>query len=68
MNGTQLAERISANRPGLRISFMSGYSTDELARSGIGAPMRSFLSKPFTVPELTSFVLQAFQTDEEDGS
>ena len=68
MNGTQLAEQIAANRPGLRISFMSGYSTDELARSGIGAPMRSFLSKPFTVSELTSFVLQAFQADEEDGS
>ena len=45
---------------------MSGYSTDELARSGIGTPMRSFLSKPFTVPELVSFVLQAFQSDEED--
>jgi len=68
MNGTQLAERLAVHRPGLRISFMSGYSTDELARSGIGAPMRSFLRKPFTVPELRNFVLQAFQTDEEDGS
>jgi two-component system, cell cycle sensor histidine kinase and response regulator CckA len=67
MNGYQLAEKMALDRPGARISFMSGYSIDELARSGIGSPMRSFLSKPFTVPELMSFVLQAF-ADEEVGT
>ena len=68
MNGGQLAERIAGDRPGLRVAFMSGFSTDELARSGMGFPMRSFLIKPFTLPELVSFVEDAFRDDEEDGS
>jgi DNA-binding NtrC family response regulator len=67
MHGGQLAERISGARPGLRVAFMSGFSTDELAHSGMGFPMRSFLIKPFTLPELVSFVEDAFR-DEEDGS
>ena len=66
MNGNQLAERIAQRWPDLRVSFMSGYSTDELARSGIGAPRRSFLIKPFTLPELVRFVLNAFEAGDEE--
>jgi two-component system cell cycle sensor histidine kinase/response regulator CckA len=66
MTGGQLAERISGARPGLRVAFMSGFSTDELARSGMGFPMRSFLIKPFTLPELVSFVEGAFRDDEDE--
>jgi two-component system, cell cycle sensor histidine kinase and response regulator CckA len=68
MHGGQLAERLTEERPGLRVAFMSGFSTDELARSGMGFPMRSFLIKPFTLPELVSFVEDAFRDDEEDGT
>jgi two-component system, cell cycle sensor histidine kinase and response regulator CckA len=67
MHGGQLAERLSGERPGLRVAFMSGFSTDELAHSGMGFPMRSFLIKPFTLPELVSFVEDAFR-DEGDGT
>jgi len=66
MNGNQLAERIAQRWPDLHVSFMSGYSTDELARSGIGAPRRSFLIKPFTLPELVRFVLNAFEAGDEE--
>ena len=66
MNGNELAERIARQWPDLRVSFMSGYSTDELARSGIGAPSRSFLIKPFTLPELVGFVLNAFEAGDEE--
>jgi DNA-binding NtrC family response regulator len=68
MTGGQLAERVAQERPGLRIAFMSGFSTDELAHSGMGFPMRSFLIKPFTLPELVSFVEDAFRDDEENGT
>jgi two-component system, cell cycle sensor histidine kinase and response regulator CckA len=68
MHGGQLAERLTGERPGLRVAFMSGFSTDELARSGMGFPMRSFLIKPFTLPELVSFVEDAFRDDGEDGT
>jgi len=66
MNGNQLAERIARQWPDLRVTFMSGYSTDELASSGIGAPVRSFLIKPFTLPELVGFVLKAFEAGGEE--
>ena len=41
---------------------MSGFSTDELARSGLGSPLRNLLNKPFTLPELVGFVERAFAT------
>jgi two-component system cell cycle sensor histidine kinase/response regulator CckA len=65
MNGAQLAERVEREYPSVRIAFISGFSTDELARSGLGSPMRALLNKPFTLPELTSFVDRAFADDEE---
>jgi len=43
---------------------MSGFSTDELARSGLGSPMRTLLNKPFTLPELVGFVERAFAATE----
>jgi hypothetical protein len=43
------------------------YSTDELASSGLGSPMRSLLDKPFTLPELTSFIEEAFLTEHEEA-
>jgi hypothetical protein len=42
--------------PMVRVAFMSGYTTDELARTGLGLPLRSLLNKPFTLPELVQFV------------
>jgi two-component system, cell cycle sensor histidine kinase and response regulator CckA len=56
MNGAQLAERVSVTYPMVRVAFMSGYTTDELARTGLGLPLRSLLNKPFTLPELVQFV------------
>jgi hypothetical protein len=43
---------------------MSGFSSDELARSGLGSPSRRLLNKPFALPELVRFVESAFHTDE----
>jgi two-component system cell cycle sensor histidine kinase/response regulator CckA len=64
MNGAQLAERVSAGYPMVRIAFMSGYSTDELARTGTGAPVHTLLNKPFTLPELVEFVECTFSAEE----
>jgi CheY-like chemotaxis protein len=62
MSGPELADRVAAVYPSARSAFMSGFSTDELARSGVGSPMRSLLNKPFTLPELSAFVQRAFGT------
>ena len=65
MNGSQLAARVADLYPSVRIAFMSGFSTDELAQSGLGSPTRSLLNKPFTLPELAAFVESAFTAGEE---
>lgn len=46
MGGRQLAERLRADRPGLRVVFMSGYSADREPQEA-GAPVEH-LQKPFT--------------------
>ena len=68
MTGTQLADRVEQDYPTTRVALMSGYSTDELARSEVGSQMRSFLDKPFSLPDLVSFVEQAFHTEDQAES
>ncbi len=56
LGGLQLADRLSASRPGLPIVFTSGYSAD-LDRLGEGdARARPFLRKPFTPAQLRGIV------------
>jgi signal transduction histidine kinase/ActR/RegA family two-component response regulator len=47
MNGRQLAERFLAERPALKVLYMSGY-TDEPVIADDAAPAPAFLQKPFT--------------------
>ncbi len=56
VSGMQLAERLHADRPDLRVIFISGYSTvldHDLQRLGIGA---DFLNKPFVLEEMLARV------------
>jgi CheY-like chemotaxis protein len=48
LGGRQLAERLRARQPGLRVLFMSGYTTDEVLRQGIEEQEEYFIQKPFT--------------------
>ncbi|MFO0549422.1 MAG: response regulator [Polyangiaceae bacterium] len=48
MNGRQLFERMRADRPGLRVVYMSGY-TDDIVASHVGVtPGTFFIAKPFS--------------------
>jgi CheY-like chemotaxis protein len=67
MSGAQLAAQVARHHPSARMAFMSGFSTDELARSGLGSPIHSLLNKPFTLPELVAFVERAFAVTEVTG-
>ena len=56
MTGRDLAERLTAGRPNLRVLFMSGYTDDAVIRQRVleeGAP---FLQKPFTPRALATKV------------
>jgi two-component system cell cycle sensor histidine kinase/response regulator CckA len=46
LSGRELAERLVESRPGLRVLFMSGYSSEAIARDGELTPGAMFLQKP----------------------
>ncbi len=59
MNGKELADRIRALRPDLRVLFMSGYTDDAIADHGVLAEGVHFLNKPFTLAEVQTAVRAA---------
>ena len=48
MGGKKLAEQLKSLRPTTKVLFMSGYSDDSIAQSGIRVLEMVFLEKPFT--------------------
>jgi PAS domain S-box-containing protein len=52
MSGRELVEALQANRPALRVLYMSGYTDDEIIRRGLHDPGISFIQKPFTADNL----------------
>ncbi|MEP6619478.1 MAG: ATP-binding protein [bacterium] len=66
MNGRELAERLSLQRPGLPVLFVSGYTDNVLADHGLPAMETVLLDKPFTPATLTTAVAALLNaTDEE---
>jgi len=56
MSGRELAQRLMAVRPGLKVLYMSGYPSNDIAHHGILEDGIAFIAKPFTPDALVKKV------------
>lgn len=61
ISGYEVAERLSKDRPNLKVLYISAYTDDEVAYHGVSGPGINFLPKPFNVAELTHKVRQVLE-------
>jgi PAS domain S-box-containing protein len=52
MGGVQVAEQLAAERPGMKVLFMSGYAESTVLRHGVIDVRNCFLQKPFALKAL----------------
>ena len=52
MSGRELAKRVAAARPNIRVLYLSGYTEDSIISEGTIETGSSFLQKPFTLQNL----------------
>jgi DNA-binding NtrC family response regulator len=63
MSGQELAERIVALRPGMKVVFMSGYPRGITSVHGMFEPGGFFLQKPFQMDTLGRMLRQVVGSD-----
>ena len=61
MLGSELAPRLVAERPDLRVLYMSGFAQPALGSAGTLSPEVALLDKPFTEPTLLARVRQVLE-------
>ncbi|MCU0578761.1 MAG: PAS domain S-box protein, partial [Desulfobacterota bacterium] len=67
INGRELAEKVLALRPDIKVLFMSGYTDNAIVQYGILEPGLSFIEKPFSPDVLAGKVHQVLN-DRPAGS
>jgi CheY-like chemotaxis protein len=68
ISGTELAKRLSARNPRMKILFMSGYIGDAIVRQGIQEKEMGFLQKPFAPVTLAKKVREILDESRVKGS
>jgi len=63
MNGRDLATRIMAQRPDIRVLFMSGYAESAVDENGTLDPGVNLLHKPFSLPKLKERVRELLDSE-----
>jgi two-component system cell cycle sensor histidine kinase/response regulator CckA len=61
MGGRELARRVSAARPNIKVLFLSGYTEDAIIHEGVLEPGTAFLQKPFTLQMLSRKVREVLR-------
>jgi len=60
-SGREVAERLTEARPGLKVLYISGFTSDEAIHRGEFPPGAKFLQKPFTLGALVGKVREAIE-------
>ncbi len=53
MNGQALCEKISAQRPNIKVLYMSGYTANTIINRGVLEPGIHYIQKPFSVTDIS---------------
>ena len=53
MSGGEVAQQLLAERPGMKVLFMSGYPGDAITHRGVLTATSPLLAKPFTTEDLS---------------
>jgi two-component system cell cycle sensor histidine kinase/response regulator CckA len=64
MNGRDLAERLLATRPSMKVLFSSGYPADTVVRHGIADASADFIEKPYLPDDLARKVREVLSRDD----
>ena len=63
MSGPMLADKLSAQQPGLRVLFISGYDNTHVVQKYVVEKGHALLAKPFTVAELKAKVKELLSAE-----
>ena len=64
VGGRELADKLRAVRPGLRVLYLSGYTDTAAARQGLMEPGAEFLQKPFSTDSLVRRVREVLDSEQ----
>ncbi|HBG04139.1 MAG: hybrid sensor histidine kinase/response regulator [Geobacteraceae bacterium GWC2_58_44] len=67
MNGKEMVAVIETMRPGIKVLFMSGYTSDLVAQRGVVDAGRHFIQKPFDMHSLSEKIRDALLGDQRSA-